>query len=58
MRTLCLFLMSIVNFRFWQFKNGHGNPSCGIIVFGMRDLKVMTYEMFENKVESIPPSAM
>jgi hypothetical protein len=28
-----LFLTSIVTFRFWQFRNGHRNPPCGVIVF-------------------------
>jgi hypothetical protein len=47
----CLSLRAIVTIRFWQFGNGHKNPSCGFITFRMRDLNVMTHEMFGNRGE-------
>jgi hypothetical protein len=58
MTARCLPLTPIVTFRFWQFRNGHRNSPCGVIIFGMRDLNVMTYEVFGNELGRISPSAM
>jgi hypothetical protein len=46
----CLSLMSIVTFRFWQLRNGHKNPLCGVVIFGMQNLNVITYEVFGNEL--------
>jgi hypothetical protein len=58
MMVRCLLLTSIVTFPFLQFRNGHRNPPCGAITFGMRRPNALTHEMFENKVGRIPPSGM
>jgi hypothetical protein len=58
MTARCFSLMPIVTFRFWQVSNGHRNLLCGVIIFGMRDLSVMTHDMFENEFGLIPSSAM
>jgi hypothetical protein len=53
-----LLLASIVSFRFWQFKNSDINQSYGVIIFEMRDLNVMTHDLFGNELGKIPPNAM
>jgi hypothetical protein len=45
-----LYLTFIVTFRFCQFRNGHRNPLCAVIIFGMRDVDVMTHAMFGNEL--------
>jgi hypothetical protein len=58
MTDRCLSLTPIVTFRFWWCRNGHRNPHCAVIVFGMRDLNIMTHEVFGNKLKRIPRRAM
>jgi hypothetical protein len=58
MTARCLLLRSIATLRFWQLTNGHIIPPCGIIIFEMRDLKVIWREMFGNEFGRIPPTVM
>jgi hypothetical protein len=53
MTARCLSLTSVLSFRFWQFRNGHKSPLYGVVIFGMRDLNVMTHEMFGNDLARI-----
>jgi hypothetical protein len=48
MPARCLSLLPMVPFRFLQFRNGHRDLLCAVIVF----------EMFRNESGPIPPSAM
>jgi hypothetical protein len=58
MTVHCLSLTSIVTFWLWQFRNGHRKLLCEVIMFGMRNLNLMTHEIFGNEVGRILPSAM
>jgi hypothetical protein len=49
-----LFLTFIVAFRFWKFRNGHKDPPCGVIIFEMRYLNVMTHARLGNELGRIP----
>jgi hypothetical protein len=51
-------LMFIVTFQLLQLRKGHKNPPCGVIIFEMQDLNILTHELFENGFRRIPPSAM
>jgi hypothetical protein len=52
------FLIFNVIFRFSLFGNGYRNPPCEAIAFEMRDLNVITCEMFGNELGRIPASTM
>jgi hypothetical protein len=58
MTARCFPFTSSVTFRFWQFRIGHRNPSCGVIIFRMRDLKATTHEMFGNELGPILAGVM
>jgi hypothetical protein len=58
MTARCLSLTSIVTFASGGLETVTETRIVMVIIFGIRDLNVMTHEMFGNELERIPPSAM
>jgi hypothetical protein len=50
MMTRYFSLISIITFRFWQFRDSQRNALCEVIIFGIRDMNVTMHEMFGNEL--------